>query len=89
MNDDAEITGLTLAEAKGRFDRAKKAVRDGNAAKGLRLASECWNESRSHEGDAEWEAFGATVFNELASMEKAAALPERADPTGSTTLILK
>lgn len=87
--NDAQPAETTLADATARFSRARKAVRDGNAAAGLKLATECWNESRSHKGNTQWDEFGATVFKELASMEKAAASPERADPTDSTTLILK
>jgi hypothetical protein len=71
------------------MDQARKAVREGSPAKGLRLATECWNEARAHKGEAEWDTFGATVFKDLASMEKAVPSPERADPTDSTTLILK
>jgi len=80
---------MTLAQARARLERAKKAAREGDAAKGLQLATECWNEARAHKGEAPWDDFEATVFNELASLERAAASTERADPSDSTTLILK
>ncbi len=80
---------MTLSEAKNQFEKARRVVKQGDAAGGLQLAAECWSEARAHRGDAGWEAFGATVFAELPAMERAASRTERSDPTDSTTLILK
>jgi hypothetical protein len=70
---DAQPPGMTLAEARAQLDRARKSAQEGNAARGFKLATECWNEARARKGDPQWDAFG----------------PQRADPTDSTTLILK
>jgi hypothetical protein len=80
---------MTLAEARNRFDRAKRSLREGNGPQGFQAAAECWNEARSHKGDPAWDAFGTDVFAELPKFERAASRSERSDPSDSTTLILK
>jgi hypothetical protein len=86
---DVPSSGMTLAAARSQFERAQRATKEGDAAKGLLMAAECWSEARSHKGEAGWDSFASTVFAELPRMERAASRSERSDPTDSTTLILK